>query len=386
MYYILFIPILAAMISCTTAAPSPQKDLDSAKEQEKALRDQKNKKTDQKIEEIIESYNIPAVHAVIYERDETSYQKFQGLRAIDNKATVTAEDRFYLGHHSKILTSILVAQLIDQKVLRWDSNLGELIGKDFNVNPLLRPITVEMLLAQRSGITAVEKLKVWPTLGKYSTRRGRDLLVQSALSYNPEFTPGTRTDTNSVNHVVLGWILEKYTNFQWEQLTQNKLFYDIGMNNCGFGLPANPKSEAIDQPLGHTLSQLKVVSTKTLDIPNAIAPAESLHCSAADFAKLLKEINLGLYRSSTLLQEDTYVKLFGPSADPKLTYAHFQVHDRVWAGGRTLSASSQDGHFTSHIVLAPARELIILVMINSGTPKAREGAAKILKVLTESVQ
>lgn len=383
---IIFCLCTVAIVSCSTTAPVAQKDTEAAQKEQQVAREQKNKKTDKKIEEIIESYNLPAVHAVIYERDETTYQIVQGLRSVDAKAAIKAEDRFYLGHQSKILTSILAAQLIDQKVIRWDSTLAELIGKDFNVNPLLRQITVEMLMAQRSGITAIEKLKVWPTLGKYSTRRGRELLVQSALSYNPEFTPGTRTDTNSVNHVVLGWILEKYTNFQWEQLTQNKLFYDIGMNSCGFGLPANPKSEAIDHPLGHTLNQLKVVPTKVLDIPNAIAPAESLHCSAADFSKLLKEINLGLYRSSSLLQEDTYAKLFGPSEDPKLTYAHFQVHDRVWAGGRTLTASSQDGSFTSHVVLAPARELIILVMTNSGTPKAREGAAKILKVLTESVQ
>jgi CubicO group peptidase (beta-lactamase class C family) len=386
MKYLFFIFFAAAITSCSTTVPVNQKDIEAAKEQQRALREQKNKKIDKKIEEVVEAYNIPAVHAVIYERDETSYQKVQGLRSIDAKAAVTVEDRFYLGHQSKILTSVLMAQLIDQKVINWESTLGELIGKDFNVNPQLRQITVEMLLAQRSGITAIEKLKVWPTLGKYSTRRGRELLVQSALSYNPEFTPGTRTDTNSVNYVVLGWILEKYTNFQWEELAKNKIFYDIGMNSCGFGLALNPKSEAIDQPLGHTLNQLKVVPTKSLDIPNAIAPAESLHCSAADFSKLLKEINLGLYRSSSLLQEDTYAKLFGPSGDPKLTYAHFQVHDRVWAGGRTLTASSQDGSFTSHVVLAPARELIILVMINSGTPKAREGAAKILKVLTESVQ
>lgn len=95
---------------------------------------------------------------------------------------------------------------------------------------------------------------------------------------------------------------------------------------------------------------------------------------------------MGLYRESTFLQEETFAKVFGPSQDSKKTYAHFQVHDRVWAGGRTLTSSSLDSSFTSHVVLAPAREIVILVLINSGTPKAREGSTKILKMLTESVQ
>ena len=95
---------------------------------------------------------------------------------------------------------------------------------------------------------------------------------------------------------------------------------------------------------------------------------------------------MGLYRESQFLKEETFAKLLGPTQDPKMTFAHFLVHDRVWAGGRTLTSSSLDALFTSHMVLAPAREIVITVMINSGTPKAREGSAKILKLLTESVQ
>ncbi len=377
---------LLFLISCSTSEVAKAPTSSAEKEEQKKIREQKNAELNKKIESIIQENNLPAVHALILERDETVYQKFQGVRAIEKNISTAEQDRFYLGKNSKIITSVLIAQLIDLKVLNWESTLGELVGKDFSVNPQLRSVTLEMLLAQRSGLVGLDKLKVMATLDKYSTRRARELVVQSLLSYNPEFTPGAKTDTSSANHVVLGWILEKYTNFQWEELVKNKIFYDVGLTACSFGLAANPKSEAVDQPLGHTLSKLKVVSAKSMDLPAAIAPAESLSCSAADFAKLLKEINLGLYSSSTLLREETFLKVFGPSQDPKMTYAHFQVHDRVWAGGRTLTSSSIDPLFTSHAVLAPAREIVILVMVNSGTPKAREGAAKILKLMTESVQ
>lgn len=383
---IYWIPTLLLLISCSSTEVVKAPVTDSAKEDQKKIRESKNADLNEKIDRLLEENNLPAVHAVILERDETVFQKIKGVRAIEKTTSTTEQDRFYLGKNSKIITSILIAQLIDQKVLNWESTLAEMVGKDFPVNPQLRSVTLEMLLAQRSGLVGLDKLKVMATLDKYSIRRARTLVVQSLLSYNPEFTPGSKTDTNSANHVVLGWILEKYTNFQWEELVKNKIFYDVGLSACQFGLAVNPKSESVDQPLGHTLKNLKVVSAKSMDLPPVIAPAESLSCSAADFIKLLKEINMGLYSASTLLREETFLKVFGPTQDPKMTYAHFQVHDRVWSGGRTLTSSSIDPFFTSHVVLAPAREMIILVMVNSGTPKAREGAAKILKLLTESVQ
>lgn len=379
------------MFTACSTSQTPQSDQTGANQENlKKMRLEKNADLDKKIEDIVTKFNIPAVHVQIHERGEVAYQKFQGVRAVSTTAAtstpIAETDRYYLGHISKILTSLLMAQLIDQKVVSWNSTLADLVGKDFAVNPLLRSITLEMLMAQRSGLVGLDKLKVMTTLDKYSARRGRELIVQSALSYNPEFTPDSKTDINSTNHVVLGWILEKYTNFQWEELVKNKIFYDMGLTQCVFGLATNPKSQAVDHPLGHTLSNFKLIAEKKLDVPAAIAPAESLSCSSGDLAKLLKEINMGLYRESQFLQEETFAKLFGPSKDPKMTYAHFLVHDRVWAGGRTLTASSLDSLFTSHMVLAPAREIVITVLVNSGTPKAREGSAKILKLLAESVQ
>lgn len=356
------------------------------KEEQKKVKEAKAQALQKKIQNIAEDYNLPALHTYLLERDEVAFEYFQGTRTIEKKISVTENDEYYLGKNTKILTSILVAQLIDQKVIDWSTPLSEIVGKDFNINPQLRSITIEMLLAQRSGLKPLEKLKVWNTLQNHSPRRGRELLVQSVLSYDPEFTPGSKTDTNSSSYVVLGWVLEKLTNFQWEELAKNKIIFDTGITRCHFGPLVNTKSESIDNPLGHTLHQLNLISVKSYPIPLALAPAESLSCSVRELGKLMKEINLGLYGSSSLLQEQTFTKLLGPTQDPKMTYAHFQVHNRVWAGGKTLTASSLDSLFTSHIVLAPAREMVFIVVVNSGTPKAREGAAKILKILTESVQ
>ncbi len=393
MKHIFLIPFLfLALSSLTTACSSPTKVEADAKANEAAAQQTKQQKMaalDEKLKKIKEIYNLPSYQAVIIDRNQMVYQKFEGERAVSEATTaVTANDIYYLGKNSKIVTALLTAQLIDQKVLSWNSTLEQLIGKDFSINSKLKNVTIEMLLAQRSGLVPLDKLKVMATLGSHSPRRGRDLVVQSILSYDPLFAPDTRSDVNSSAYVVLGWILEKYTNFAWEELVKNKIFLDLGMTSCVFGFPGNKNSKMVDQPRGHTLRNFKTVSVEhsLSDTPAAIAPAEGLSCPSSEFIKLLKEINSGLFRESTLLQEETFTKLFGPTQDTKLTFAHFQVHDRVWAGGQTLTSSSMDTYFTSLAVLAPSREVVLLVTVNSGTPKAREGAAKILKLLTEFVQ
>lgn len=385
---LLFLPLSFITTGCgTTKVEATAKAEASAEAEAQQLKQQKIATLEKKLTQIKDTYNLPSYQAVIIDRNQMILQKFEGVRAIESPtSTVTVNDIYYLGKNSKILTALLTAQLIDLKVLNWNSTLEQMIGKDFSINSKLKNVTIEMLLAQRSGLVPLEKLKVMDTLDKYSSRRGRALVVQSILSYDPLFAPDTRSDVNSSSYVVLGWILEKYTNFAWEELAKNKLFLDMGMSSCVFGFPVSKNPKAIDHPQGHTLHNLKTVTSHATQIPGAIASAEGLSCSSADFIKLLKEINSGLFRESSLLREETFTKLFGPSQDSKLTYAHFQVHDRLWAGGQTLTSTSLDAYSTSLAVLAPSREVILLVTVNSGTPKAREGAAKILKLLTEFVQ
>lgn len=349
---------------------------------------------DSKIKALQEEYKLPAVQAVIYERDGNTYKYSGGVRSVDFDTPVQPEDRFMIPSAGKIITALLIGQMIDQKLLSWDTPIKNILGKEIGMNAALGNITIEMLLAQTSGLIEVQKLKVWPTLNNpsYSAKRGRELLAKSILSYDPQFTPGSKPSASDSGFIVLGWALEKLTNFSWEELTKNKIFLPLGMQSCGFG-PAGKKKlekgDKPDQPWGHYISGGKIVSVRpdeNADFPKAFASAGAIHCTMADWTRFLKEVNLGLYQQSFLLKEETFQKLLGPGKAEPYTNSGLARYERIWSGGTTLMMSGSNMYSFGISATAPGREMSLVVLTNSGTSKAQEGATKILKLLTEAVQ
>lgn len=344
-----------------------------------------------KIQKIHKDFSLPAVQAVIFDRNEVAFKYSQGLRALNSDTPIKDDDKFNIPSAGKMMTALMIGQLIDQKLIDWDTPIKKLLSSEIGMNAALGNITIGMLLSQSSGLIEVQKLKVWPTLNdpKISAKRGRELLAKSILSYDPQFTPGSKTRASDSGYVVLGWILEKLTNFTWEELVKNKIFLPLGMQSCGFGPPGNPKAEKPDQPWGHTMKngQLSPVAPSLdADFPRAFASAGAVHCSSQDWSRLLKEINLGLYHESFLMKEETFQKLLSATQQEPFTFSGLARYERIWSGGTTLMLSGSNMFSFSITALAPGRELALVVMINAGTPKAQEAATKILKLLTESVQ
>lgn len=380
-----FISILALLVSCASkpapvAAPPPDPKADP---KWTALKE--------KIAKIQEGSQIPALQGIIAERHDTVFFYSNGVRALGQDTPIKETDKFHLGTGAKVMTAVMIGQLIDQKLISWDTPLRDLIGKDMKMNSSLGHITIEMLLSNRSGLIDVKKLKVWPTLsdGRYSTKRARALLVESILSYNPQFTPDSMTDNGNSGYVVLSWILEKLTNFTYEDLAKNKLFIPLGLTSCGFGAPGSAKAEKPNQPWGHMIKGGQLTAIKPspqADFPTAYASAGGIHCNADDWIKFLKEINLGVFRDSTFLTETTFQKMLGASRDPALTYGGFSRYERIWAGGMALASFGGNGMNYSMVTMAPGREIIFLVFTNSGAPDALKGAAQVLKLMTENYQ
>jgi len=380
------IAILFSLLTACSTKPAPAPDAAAAPVVNKKLEGLK-----EKVEAIQKEYDLPAVQAFIMDRDETPFKYSEGVRAVGFDTPVKEDDKFHLTSAGKAMTAILVGQLIDMKLIKWNTTLREVLGKDIGMNAVLGGITVEQLLGHTSGLIEVQKLKVWPMLHdpKISARHGRELLAKSILSYDPQFPPGSKTRASDSGYIVLGWMLEKLTNFTWEELVKNKIFNPVGMPSCGFGAPGNAKSEKPDQPWGHTMKNGKLTAVRPdeqADFPKAFAPAGSVHCSGSDWLRFLKEVNLGLFHQSFLLQEETFQKLLSFAKEEPYTYSGFARYERLWSGGPTLMLSGSNTFSFAISALAPNREIALVVLTNSGTSKAQEGATKILKLLTETVQ
>ncbi|MCC6137780.1 MAG: beta-lactamase family protein [Bdellovibrionaceae bacterium] len=369
----------------TSCQSKPPQDLESATAQ------QKTKTLTEKIEQLQKSSRLPALQAFVVNRGKTEFKYSQGVRAMGSDVPVEMNDVFPLGVASKTMTSILVAQLIDQGLLKWDSTVGSILTQQ-KMHPSIKNITIETLLGHTSGLVAPETLKVWPTLydKKYSTKRARELLVQSILATPANFVKGKTPEYNSSGYIVLGAILEHMTNFSWEELVQNKIFNSIGMKSCSFGFYGKEKVDKITQPWPHEATEdgYKALSPDNpkSDFPPAFAAAGNLRCNAEDWIRFLMELNYGLFKESTFLAEKTYMKLFNTVNEKKINLAHFGASEQMWGGGQVFFNIGVHDASISFSTIVPRREAVLVVFTNAGDKSASKTTNSVLKLLKEYVE
>lgn len=383
---ILILLFLSLTIHCQTQQPITANNAIEQQQQEK-----KNKELTQKIESLQKKSGVPALQAFIVNRGANVFKYSSGVRAVGDAAALDPNDTFFLGIASKTMTSILVAQLIDQNIIKWETTVGDILKK-YKIHPTVKNITIETLLSHTSGLVEAEKLKVWSNLydKKYSSKRARELLVESILASPAQFTKGTSPEYNSSGYVLLGAMLEQLTNFTWEELVQNKILNAIGMKSCVFGFYGKETPDKVMQPWPHEWvgNEYKALSPENpkSDFPPAFAPAGNLRCNGQDWIRFLMEMNYGVFKESTFLAEKTYNKLFTVVNNKNINLAHFGVSEKMWGGGQVFFNIGVHDAYASFSTIVPRREIVLLVFTNAGDKNATRTTNSVLKLLKEYVE
>ena len=95
-------------------------------------------------------YDLPALGAAIVTPQKT-YVAVAGVRKVGNPALVTDDDAWHLGSCTKAMTATLAALLIQDKIVRWDTSIGEVFPEISAMRDEYRAVTVRQLLDQRGG-------------------------------------------------------------------------------------------------------------------------------------------------------------------------------------------------------------------------------------------
>src|SRR5581483_5110507 len=75
---------------------------------------------DSLFDDALKSWRVPGLAAVIVHDDSIIYLKGRGVRKLGDSAPVTPDTVFPLASCTKPFTSLLLAMLVDEGVLRWD--------------------------------------------------------------------------------------------------------------------------------------------------------------------------------------------------------------------------------------------------------------------------
>ena len=323
------------------------------------------------LEPIRQKYKLPALAGAIVTSKGLDAIGATGVRKAGTPVSVTVEDEWHLGSDTKAMTATIIARLVERGKLSWETTLGQVFpGLARSMNPQMRDVTVLELLSHRAGLPHDVPWRQFSSSGR-SLREQREDVVKMVGSMQPATPPGSKYEYSNVGYVLAGAIAERLTGESWEDLIHRIVFEPLRMTSAGFGGLGTPGK--IDQPWPHYASGQPLPGNgPTVDNPEVMGPAGTVHCSLSDWAKFVADQLRGDRGERALLAPESYKRLHSPPFGGDYAMGWLVV-ERPWGGGTVLNHAGSNTMNYAVAWVAPKRDFAVLVCTNQGGDSATRG-------------
>jgi len=242
--------------------------------------------------------------------DSLYYGKADNERNID----VSCRTAFRVASISKMVTAVAIMQLVENKRLNLDTDIGQLLGYDI-IHPKYSgtPITCRMLLSHTSSLLDGDGYDhfLQATVGEDTVPHLRTLLTSSGKFYSSALfgdkIPGTFFTYANINYVVLGTIVEKISGLRFDRYCTKNILLPLGLqasfNVCDLKdinqlAVLYRKADGKWMPQADSFRGVQPVYANVKRyVPGTnaarFAPQGGLRCTATDLARLMMFIMQG---------------------------------------------------------------------------------------------
>lgn len=313
-----------------------------------------------------------------------------GRRVQGGSVGIASQDRFHIGSCTKSLTATLAALLVQEGKLRWETTVGEAFPeRAWQLHPAYALVTLEVLLAHRSGLASFEGGEELLSLAAYTGTppEQRLALAQALLTQHPAGAFGEFLYSN-VGYGIAGAMLERAAGSPWETLVRERVLLPLG-TDAKLGWPGEG---GVPAPWGHLEEEGAFVPHDPSDTTHpyyrffeSVSPAGNVSQSVEELARYVQLHLRGLMGQSVALSPASLTRLHTGIAIPgtPLTYALGWVERTVAGVATSLHTGSADT-FYAVMVIQPARGLAAVSLINAGGPKGESAAYAVVERLLET--
>lgn len=270
-----------------------------------------DKDIDKAIADEMSRFNIPSIVACIIKKDTIVWGKAYGYANIEKKIPASLNTIYHIASVSKIVTSVAVLQLYEQKVLDIDKDINNYLP--FIVRNPKYPdkiITPRILLTHRSGlawpINGVEDPDFYriypndsaPNLGEWL----KNLITPEGKNFNPKLwkstEPGEVELYSNIGAAILGYLVEVVSGTDFNSYCENNIFRPLNMPNTSLRI-SNLSKELMAMPYyeHRTLSG-------HYSVP--FSPSTSVKSTIHEFSHfIIAMMNGGKYKNRRILKEKT---------------------------------------------------------------------------------
>jgi CubicO group peptidase (beta-lactamase class C family) len=338
------------------------------------------------VERVRKEHNIPSLAAAYITADGSVIAGASGLRRVGGDERVTVTDKYHLGSCTKAMTATLIARLVEQGVLTWETTVGEVFA-GMTMDDGWKSVTITHLVTNTGGAPAdLDRDGLWAALWKHEGTpvEAREALVAGVIKHAPQSPAGKQFVYSNAGFAIAGAMTERKTGKAWEDLMRELLFVPLGMSSAGFGAPGEPK--VFDQPRGHRGDE-PVEPGRGADNPVAIGPAGIVHASIEDWGKFIAmHLDEGT-REGALLTPASFKFLHTAGPAKGSSYAcGWGVTQRDWAGPtkRVLTHAGSNTMWYCVAWLAPDADFAVIVASNSAGEQTHRACDKVAELLIET--
>ncbi len=157
------------------------------------------------------------------------YEAATGMASRAPDRPNAADIRFHLGSADKSFTALLMARLVLEGRLSFETTLAEVLP-DYPAADFARACTMRHLLCHASGLGTLFDRPAYDRKKPFS--RMADLLPAFAAE-PPAFPPGTAAAYSNEGFIVLGAVIERVTGESWYDLLERHIYRPAGMKASG---------------------------------------------------------------------------------------------------------------------------------------------------------
>ncbi|WP_299772631.1 serine hydrolase [uncultured Tateyamaria sp.] len=191
------------------------------------------------LEEFANSNEAPAVLLEIV-RDGLSVRNAAGTTERFGDQAASTDNTFEVGSQTKMMTSVIVQQLVGEGVIDFDAPLAEQMNiTGLEDIPNIGEVTVREVLANRSGIPDFDTIPgqgelpafIEQLLANPTQPFGPDDMLALVAEQPADFAPGEAYGYSNTNYLLLQKLIEQKTGDSFAEVVSDRIFSVAGMDD-----------------------------------------------------------------------------------------------------------------------------------------------------------
>jgi CubicO group peptidase (beta-lactamase class C family) len=240
--------------------------------------------------EMMRQFDVPGAAMVLVQGDQVVYARGLGERNLETKEPVTTQTLFGIGSSTKPMTSIMVASLVDDGIIDWDTSVIDILPSFTMSDPEIAkqvtfmhtlcmctgvPRKIEDISVQYSELTAedmIESLATIPLEGEFEEHYAYAERMYSAGGYLAALAAGGD----------YGDLSEAYN-----QVMQEHVFDPVGMASTTISIDKAVASGNYATPYYSSITDYDAIAPDIEGIFMPIAPTGAVWSNADDLGEFL---------------------------------------------------------------------------------------------------